>query len=587
MKKSKLLILLAALLCLALTLASCSSIKGWFDKDEETETQTEELQEQQEIQKHELHDYFVLENEDINSFTTVSQFEGEVVDYDEENHLLALRTKDLNAKNEVEDTVKVYNYMTGEVIAEYSVSNLVYASNDLINAKLDVEIDYPIIRVVKTSYGEDSLARYDVSYYFAKKNSELICQTNKTNYERFDFYNGLVAFDMGDDMMWINRNMEIVRTVDSIAANGYTEENFRCEYQGYLYAWGEVGLYIFTPDGICSGKYLMAHEGILNVHVLDDGNVLVQDLEEVDVYDEYDFKLDGTPYVVNSYVVNYVNGEAKAVELEYIVDDLATGYAQRYGNSDYYTSFPFELAEGRDNQAYIYRFANGKLATDLDYVVINNALEIEYTVKNNTPGRVYYFAQVLNANLYMMPVLEAGNYQAYVFNLDGKAITPTADDVEVTDKYIVTSHAIYDFEMNLVYDIEGSEFDHFYVDYGMNRIYFRKHNFNTGYDEWYLFSDETKTPVLWNDGSDERIMNVFDGVYVTAIYDEYEYTTVIGTGDTHTEVLKSPTHYKMYNNNDDVLLTVSTNLDIDQICEGDAVVLAGEFRGNAIVFVIK
>ena len=586
MKKSKLLILLAALLCLALTLASCSSIKGWFDK-EETETQAEGTQEQQEPQKHELHDYFVLEAEEINSFTTVSQFEGEVVDYDEENHLLALRTKDLNAKNEVEDTVKVYNYMTGDVIAKYSVSNLVYASNDLINERLDVEIDYPIIRVVKTSYGEDSLARYDVSYYFANQNSELICQTNKTNYERFDFYNGLVAFDMGDDMMWINRNMEIVRTVDSVAANGYTEENFRCEYQGYLYAWGEMGLYIFTPDGICSGKYLMTHEGILNVHVLDDGNVLVQDLEEVDVYDAYDFKLDGTPYVVNSYVVNYVNGEAKAVELEYIVEDLATGYAQRYGNSDYYTHFPFELAEGRDNQAYIYRFANGNLATDPDYVVINNSLEIEYTVKNNTPGRIYYYAAVLNANLYMMPVIEAGGYQNYVFNLDGKAIVPTADDIEVTDKYIVTEHAIYDFEMNLVYAIDGSEFTNYYVDDGMNRIYLGKHNFNTGYDEWYVFSDETKTPVLWNDGSDERVSEMFDGLYVTAIFDEQEYSYEYGTGGTQTVVREEITHYKMYNNKDELLLTVSTNLDIDQICEGDAVVLAGEFRGNAIVFVVK
>ena len=587
MKKGKLLFLLIAILSVALLLVGCDD-KNKPDADTADTTQNaaadQESEKQQEEVKHEMHDYFDFVGVEPHSFTKVTQLEGEVVDYDNYNKLIALRTYDLNVKNEVVETVTVYDIEADEVIAEYSVANL-YGTNEYdehFTAKLAVNIDYPIIQVKKTSYSEDSKkAIYDYSYYFAKKDGALIRQTNKSNYERFNFANGLVAFDLGDDMVWIDRNMEIVRTVDSIAANGYNEEIYNCEYQGYLYTWDRDVVRVFSPDGKNTAKYEIAHDGYLNVHVLDDGDVLIQDVEYVDEYTALDFKINGERAVMKSYVMSLTDGAIKEVKLDFYVDSLETRYAERYGVESveefgmgiYYSNFSLSLAEGRDNQAYIYRFANGKLAIDPEYVVLSNDLAIEYTVKNTTPGREFDTITLINAQLYSMDVSEGGSYQTYLFDLDGKMITPITDDYEFIDNYIVTENAIYDYDMQVVYEIPNT-YDLVSADQDSNRIYFARTNFETGLLEISLFDGEKKEPVIWNDGSKEVFYTMFDdGIYLT--YNIENET------------------YNLYAADDTQLVSIfAQTLDIESLfrisyTNNGCLVMEGEFNGNDFVFIIK
>lgn len=580
MKKGKLLFLLIAVLSLALLLVACGNKAEPEDPVEPTdsvESSDQDGEKQQEV-KHEMHDYFDFGEENAKVFTKVTQLKGEIVSRDDKNNLIALKTQDLNVKNEVIDTVVVYNYVTDEEIAKYEVSNLLKADKEDIKAELDVMIDYPIIQVTKTSYSEDSLEEvYDISYYFAKKDGELIRQTNKPNYEKYEFENGLVAIDMGDEMVWIDRNMEIVRTAASVAANGYNIDIYNAEYQGYLYTWTEESLQIFNLDGLCSGEYKIEHQGLLNVHVLDNGKVLIQDIEMVDAYTECDFKISNMPCVMTSYVMNYVDGTMEEVALDYIVDDLGTRYGERYGNGN---DFPFALAAGRENQAMIYRIANGAVATDPEYVVLSNDLKIEYTVKNTTEGRDYYSATLLNDKLYAMNVYAGGTYQGYIFDLDGNAIAPVSreswDDMSgewtiterVTDQYIVTDNAIYDYNMNVVFDNSDGTFSDVEVDENLDRIYFQKHNFKTGAEEIYLFDEATKTPVLWNDGLEEVFAGAYYGGYMTIDLEEG---------------IKN-----FYNAQDQLLLKTHFNIIPQNLNDAeDAMVVAAEFNGDAIVFIIK
>lgn len=583
MKNGKLLLLLVAVLCLSMVFASCDNSATGDTSEPVNETTAAEntpAVEQEEVE-HEIRDYFVLDNGiDPVSFAEISKLNGEILEIDEENNLLSLLIKDLDNHNNVIETVKVYDLISGECIREDSITYPLYATG--INAiELDVDIDYPIIRVSKTSYYEDGSEikpYYDISYYFAKKDGMLITQLQNsvpsiTNYSRTDFYNGLVAFEMGYNIYWINKNMEVVRTVDAVAANGYDVDIFNAEYQDYLYAWDDEEVQVFNKAGICSATYTIQHEGFLNVHILNDGNVLIQDLEFVDEFTPCDFTLTRSlkyaltsnvnRIVLNSYVMSCTDGSLKEVELDYVVDSLETAYEGRLGNN----YFPFTLAANGQNQAIIYRVANGALSIWQEYVALGNDLEIKYSVKNTSVGADFYSAEVINSNLYKMTVYEAGVGQSYIFDLDGNKITPVTDYTDVTDTYIVTDNAIYDHKMNVVYDISGSAFagNGFLTITSTNTIYMMKHNFSTGADEIYVFDNASKSPKLLADGIDTIFADCGEGYYVT--FDVIE------------------NHYNVLSTEGKVILKAYEITDLE-VCNG-ALIVETEFEGNTLTYVIK
>ena len=567
MKQGKLLILLVLILSLCVFLFACGN-----DKEPAENGAAEE----QEV-KHELHDYLVLKEEENGyAFSDVSQYEGKVVDRDREHNLLAIKTQDLDEMNQVTDTVAIYDILTGEKLQEHSAT---YPLDALPKDKVEfeVEINYPIVRVSKTSQSEieeDEYEEiYDVQYYFAKKDSEIIRSTASDNFERYDYGNGLVAFDMGDDIVWIDRYMNELRSVKAIAANGYDIEAFDSEYQGYLYTWGYNNVQIFNRQGNCSGSYTMKDDGFLNVHVLDNGNALVQEMVYVDAGESYDYiqNYDNGSIQrikVNSYVMSYLDGKMTPYELSYVVDSLETAYTERYDDNNGHGYMPFKLAEGRDNQALIYRFSGGKLSLYGEYVVMNNSLKIEYTVKNTTPGVEMVYATPISYNMYSAPVAEGGAYQTYIFDLDGNKVSPlSTDNFYKTKHYIITDNAVYDLKMNLLYDLCNSEFakNEIMVDYLSERIYLTKHNFVTGGDETYLLNPDTKQTSLLCDGIKESFIYADDGFYVL------------------TDEEKGKANF--YDLNGEVMLSILHTEGLYWF--NDAFVVIAEFEGKPITYVVK
>lgn len=597
MKKGKLLILLVAILSLTVFMASCDDPTDPAQTNEQTSATGVGAETPV---AHEIRDYFDLDNgvETVN-YSKVQQYDGVIVDQDTEHNLIALQTKDLDNLNNVVETVTVYNVLTGESLFEHTVKNLLGA-DEIDKCNLDVTIDYPIIRVSEQSYSEDGAETYDVSYYFAKKDSKVIRTTTDNSYERTDFYNGLVAFEMGEKVVWVDRNMEVVRTVDTIAANGYalSLDALNSEFQGYLYSWDESIIHVFNKAGICSAMYEIKHEGFLNVHVLNNGTVLIQDVEYVDGTESYDFKLYDSYCKLESYLMDPVDGKLTSVDLDFYVENLRTRYAEKYADDEstmmiYGNSkndvFPFELAINRDNQAYIYKFTAGSFARDEQYVVLNNEMQIEYTVKNATPGIIFRDGYVLNENLYVAYVEEDDNTNTYIFDLDGNAISPFSYEGVysfqwVTDKYIVTENGIYDHRMNSVYDLANGEFSGtlMYVNTTIDKIYFEKMNYETGFVDIYCFDDATQKPVLEFEGK-EKMLNptsmFLKGVYITL--SEWSYEMV---GDQKTNIEYK---YTIYNMEGTPLLVTYSEPDFPEVNNGDILIVTAEFEGDPVVYVLQ
>ena len=583
MKKSKLLILLVAMLCLTVFMVSC-------DKDDELppaeETTTATGVEAETPIAHEIRDYFVLDNGvETKNFSKVEQYDGELVDYNDEYNLIAVKTKDLDNFNNVVETVTVYDVLTGEKLFEHKVENL-FGTEEQEKTNLDVDISYPIIRVSEQSYGEDGAETYRISYYFAKKDSKVIHTTTDKTFERKNFQNGLVAFTMGDKVVWTDRNMEVVRTVEAIAANGYQldPENFNAEFQGYIYTWNNEDFQVFNKSGICSAQYKIKHEGFLNIHVLNNGTVLIQDVEYVDGTETYDFKYYGNFCKLVSYLLNPVDGTLITVELDFWVESLQTRYEEKYGKAQNvgYGEFPFRLAINRENQAYIYKLANGSFARDEQYVVLNNELKIEYTVKNDTESINFRGGYVLNDNMYVAYVEEMGFVNTYIFDLDGKIVSAFGenyDDMFVTDKYIINDNGIYDHKMNLVYDFtaEDCEYALKFVATDIDEIYLTKMNYVTGGKEIYRFDDATQKPVLMADGLDKLLEGELGGVYAE-----------LDVWEKNNDVPGSRVSYKCtFKNMEGTALLVSYGPRPVTQGDYDTVIVTAAFEGEPVVYVLQ
>ena len=507
--------------------------------------------------------YFDLSGEENELLlSTLTQYEGEIEAVDGKNHLMAIRTRDLDVKNQVVDTVSVYDMKSGALIRSEQVANSLGSAETV---KLSVEIDYPVLRVIRATEG--SATTYEVSHYLAKKDGALLHTTTRyipmEEKPKTAYGNGLVSYNMGEVILWIDRNMETVRTVDAIAAGGYELAQYNSEYQGYLYTWNEETLQVFNRLGVMSGSYTIPHRGELNVHVLDDGNVLIQDLWAVDEHTASTLTLGNTRYKLTSYIMSYLDGSLTEVSLDFLVDTLQTAYSERYGETGG-NVLPFRLASG-DNQAILYRFANGRLSVYGEYAVLGNDLSVLYTVPNTTDGVDLKRAVPLGETLYAAPVSEGGGERSYVFDAEGKILTPFGGAM-VTKSFLVTEQGVYDHRMTRLVDLSTDDYagSLFAVDASGDRIYLKIYSFALGREEAYVYDGSAEGLRLLSDGEKESLFLCSDGFYVLHRKETDEYCFCTREGET--------------------VLTVYGEHELTR-CE-DALLVETVFEGKPITYVL-
>ncbi len=599
MKNKKLLFLLTAILSFAMLLSACSSVDLEEESDQGSGTgtaaggtgsdQIAEPETEPEVFDHEFYDYFKLMGSKGSPLDgEVTKYEGVIPSYigsiDEGHDLVVLKTQELDEHNDVHDTYTVYDIAAGEKLLDCSVSYPLYEEQGKAE-QLKVYFDYPVIRVERTRYEENDkghfIPEYEFSYYLISDTSEALHTTHQPDYRRVDCKNGLVMLTLGDKTFWIDRNFEIVRTIDAVISNGYTIDSsmYMGEYQGYIYVWDEsdpTELQIFNRSGMCCARYSIAHDGGLNIHILNDGNVLIQDVEMRDsAFGPYDFKMNDKYCTVKSYIMSCIDGALTEVELDYFVARVGTAYEQLCDTD----VFPFELAAGKENQAFIFRYAGGHLAYELEYVCLNSSLEIEYAVKNETEGVYLPSANGIGNKYYIAPVETAGVVQYHIFDLDGKDIailggnqSGTVGGGCVVGKYIATETAICDLNMNIVYNFANEGYVLKHRDAVSSTIFLEKFNYETGVWDVYVFDAKTRQPVLLLDGEDQYIsygMAQRDGVYVT-MDRETGVCTIQRSSD------------------NEVLAAIRTSHNYGSIHNTEsAMILIPEFQDEQIIYIIK
>ncbi len=563
MKKGKLLLGLASLLCLSMLFAACDSANQ-SNGTESTGTPVEAAPQQV---THEMQDYLVYVDNDAPVWTTVQPLEGEQVDYDADHNLVVMKETDVDVQGNLIEQYKVYDLTNGDVIFEKTNTAPYYSGSipeDETRVTLTVELQYPVIRALITSersgdfYG--AATTYTASFYEAKKDGELIYETtDNTLQTKINMHGNLYAVTLGDKLFWIDSNMDVLRQVDVIAANGYDTSSFDAEYNGYLYDSTYTSVQIFDRAGLCTFTYTVDDQSSIDCFVLNDGNVLIQQHTEVDIYTEYDYAWLGERIVLTSYMVNAATGEMTEIELDFIVISLESAYTEAARNVDRI----FTLAEGRQNKAVIQRLANGLLAKTPAYVVTDNQLAIEYTVKN-TAELVDYSIDLsaVDAGLYSTSVAVGGNFVEQVFDLDGNYVCLNEGNA-ITDLYIVADDIIYDHSMNPIYNARENRFE--ILGTVGETVFLRQINFVAGATETYVFDATANAPVLLADGMDTLLQQApRDSYYI--LYD--------GNAETYT----------LYSVNGTTLLT-SVSAPTVSVCR-DVLLVQTQFNGKPVVRVI-
>lgn len=574
MKKGSLCLLLTLILCLSVIFISCDKntdpeeTSETSSVSESSETQaTVEAETEPPVVEHEMHDYLSYVDEDAPVYTTAEQLEGEYVDYDDDHNLAVMKEEDVDVYNNLVVKYKVYDLVSGDVIFEKEHSSPYY-NNQIpeygTQTTMSVDILYPVIRVTITNtaqYSDGTKTTYDISYYAAKKDGELIHQTTDNSLQvKIDMGDNLYALTLGDEVFWLDKNINVIRTAEKIVTNDdYDFQGFNAEYQGYLYSWSPDRLQIFNRAGLCTIDYTVDDDSSIEAFLLNDGNVLLQKFTVTDIYSSYDFIFRGYRFDLTTYIVNSVTGEMNEIELDFFVMDLKSAYSEEA----FVTGRVFTLTPGRDNKAIIFRIANGSIAKDPTYAVLDNGMNIEYTLKNDTPVISYDIdLPAATHNLYVATVMSGGVECYQVFDLDGNYVCSYNSAEAITDKFVVTEDKIYDHKMNVVYDLNANNYS--LVSVAEDNIFLKKTNFATGAVEVYIFNGKDSIELL-ADGINTKFVGGESCGYV------------LQNADTGV--------YSIYANNKTELWS-GISVPTVTICDDVVLVKAG-FNGKTLAYVIK
>ncbi|MGM9643906.1 MAG: hypothetical protein ACI3X1_02350 [Eubacteriales bacterium] len=579
MKKGSLCLLFALILCLSVLLISCDQNTGAAETSDTAGTSAGsesegilEAETEPPMVAHEMHDYLIYIDENAPVGSTAIQLEGECVDYDADHNLAVMKEEDVDVYNNLVVKYKVYDLVSGDVIFEKEHSSPYYYNQIPeygTRSTMSVDIVYPVIRVKITNtaqYSDGTKTTYDVSYYAAKKGGELIHNTTDNSLQmEINKGDNLYALTLGDEVFWLDKNIDIIRSADKIAtSDGYDFQYFNAEYQGYLYSWSYNRLQIFNRAGLCTIDYTADDDSSIECFLLNDGNVLLQKVKESDIYSSYDFILNGYRYDLTHYIVNSVTGEMAEIELDFIVRDLKSAYSEEvFVEEALGAGRVFTLAPGRDNKAIVYRIANGVIAKDQTYVVLDNQMNIEYALKNDTPVIMYDIdLPAATHNLYVATVKSGGVECYQVFDLDGNYVCSYNSEAPMTDKFFVTEDKIYDHKMNVVYDLNANNYSRLRV--AGDNIFLQKTNFATGAVEVYIFNGKDSIELL-ADGVNTKFVGGVSCGYL------------LQNADTGV--------YSIYAN-DKTELWSGISAPTITICE-DVVLVRAVFNGKTLAYVIK
>ena len=454
-------------------------------------------------------DYFVADVEYEKSLYTKEgayQLEGELLDTHAMLNLGCVKLFDVDNYNYNVETVQMVNLLTGATMLEKAIGN---PRGETPVVGIDGEFcDECGIFSIKITYADDNEtlevdeSRTEIFYYTAKANPELLGVTDSRGHECKNL-GDVYAIRVDKKISFFDEEMNLlsdyngdfleVDDIPYLSASSYMVS----EKEGYFYFFTDKEALVFNMKGDCMAKYTDEQNTYGNIitSVLNDGTLLIQRLRMLDEgAEKYDVRFGTMLFAVETMIMNNVTGEITEVECNFVVEKLTAAYADN-------DTFPLTLKDGYDNQAVIYYFKDGALSSEMDYVVLDNSLKVQYTFPRNGASINFFDAFVIDDSRMVARVNLGSENQYYLFDINGKFISAIpADLTEFTDSFIVSKKVIYNHEMKEVYNFAANGYK--FVGVTGDTVYLSCFNEATERTEIHAFNATLTEPTSVANGID-------------------------------------------------------------------------------------
>ncbi len=351
-------------------------------------------------------------------------------------------------------TQKVFSLRSGSVILELKNTKDTFYSVEFVEDELTDE-DQPVFIVTKTVIDTEAEEDVDpeVTYILYDATAQEVAKSEiasdvevVADYIIFDY----VAYTADKDG-------KLTKAFD---VPEYMNVDFIVYYNDvYFYSGDESGVYVYdTQFNRVSAWFVPEYDDAsiydLDMFILNNGDILVQYMVVLDEdAAKYDITIvkDGETLKLDlvSVLVSAKNGKAKTLELEYVIDNLESNY-DLYDEDEDDNVF----TDGFENIAYISPIVDGKILkspADKDVVLMNNKAKITKSLKVVD----YQVAEVptkISDGRYAVSTLDGG---MVVIDEKGKVIHSinNFDFSNIVGAYFIGERAIYDMNLEVAYDL--------------------------------------------------------------------------------------------------------------------------------------
>ena len=533
MKKKLLSLSLCLVLCLSMALTSCSLFKK-DKKDPEPPAPPS-------FSTYELLGGKFEPEENYTSHTT-TKIVGET---SSRNGVLLTTTKSeiSDDENEVTTTYRVYNLEKGTVVFSASTTYSYYSfeyTSSFDSITITLKNSYFVVEKSKDEDTTIEVYSQNGSILLSKDEEITVTSVSLDFIEEptFVFDNGLYKIEASEtgDKATLIKELEFATLLDDdVQIVKLQSGNYLAVV--YDYYSNETEEIVYILDGnfnfiraieLYNKEFLpMGSDNVSEyLFLLNNGNLALQLTTKVgSYYDvcssgvEYDYALNSNCYTVDTYIYNTSTGEKTVVDTPYVFEYVIS----RFGLEQYESSngIPFDF---ENISAYTCKIENKCLvpvsSSPLAYTVLDNDLNVINTYETLPLG--YKNASIISEGKYVLST----DFSTELYNADGTLIK-NIGDADTNEKYVISSKAIYDHNMNLVYSLEDSELKISRI--CADCIIFYEQDEETGNYLYYRLNGTSTEPQLFLTKDSDTQIYWKDNYYYTTVHTPAEVEGEDGT----------------------------------------------------------
>lgn len=247
-------------------------------------------------------------------------------------------------------------------------------------------------------------------------------------------------------------------------------------YKDLYYYISDKLVFVFNGEGTLLYEYrLPSYAKNANIFVLQSGNIFVQYTYAAMEGEDYDFVWNNSKYKIVSILADVRKNSETMPILSFLVSDLRNDFT----DADFYEHYTEKVT----NMARVLPIKNKRLDENepLQNVVLSNSLLELFSLFDVVTGALDITR--VSEDRYLVTTSAGGLLMAG----DGSLIGQLNNYRCITEKFILTSGAIYDHDLNLILDLIAEEYT-YYTTVGANIILSKVEDQTVGL---YLFTGET------------------------------------------------------------------------------------------------